>query len=180
MNNEVVAARKMLSGWPMVSTVLLIPMTYYGMFHLISEIQRLQADAPVIRVYAASILSPLVGMLVVAALASLIARAIPASPTVLHNMGRCINFLMLWGCAPPLLFVVFLARPLQQHYMPKLGYSECGLLHGNPTLWFTDWIKNPAWCVKGKDRDWVFEQAKLAEEKSAKPERAVMPAQTKQ
>ena len=173
MNNDVTAARKMLSGWPMVSTVLLIPMTYYGMFHLISEIQRLQADAPVIRVYAASILSPLVGMLVVAALASLIARAIPASPTVLHNIGRCINFLMLWACGPSLLFVVLLARPLQQHYMPKLGYLECGLLHGNPTLWFTDWIKNPAWCVKGKDREWVFEQAKLMDEKDRDPASAV-------
>lgn len=48
---------------------------------------------------------------------------------------------------------------LQYHYMPKLGYSKCNELQGHPTMWFNDWIKNPEWCVRGKDRTWVLEQA---------------------
>jgi hypothetical protein len=87
---------------------------------------------------------------------------------------RTLTFLILWLGGSLLFFVLLLARPLQQHYMPKMGYFECGLLRGNPTLYSTDWIKNPAWCVKGKDRDWVFEQAKLAED--AEKNASKMPA----
>jgi nitric oxide reductase large subunit len=179
MSNNVSAARKMLRGWPMISTVLFIPAAYYGTSSiLISELQRLQAGAAVVSVHAGAVFFPYVFVFAIFALASAILRAIPASPATLNQLGRCANFLMLAGL-PLLLFVVLLARPLQEHYMPKLGYFECGLLHGNPTLWFTDWIKNPAWCVKGKDRDWVFEQAKLAEEKSANPSSAIPSAPAK-
>jgi hypothetical protein len=48
---------------------------------------------------------------------------------------------------------------LQNHFMPRLGYSQCTELQGNPTLWFTDWVKHPAWCVSGKTLEWVTEQA---------------------
>ncbi|WP_208908446.1 hypothetical protein [Paracidovorax avenae] len=48
---------------------------------------------------------------------------------------------------------------LQYHYLPKLGYSKCNELQGHPTMWFNDWVKNPEWCVRGKDRAWVLEQA---------------------
>ncbi|GKT21895.1 hypothetical protein [Acidovorax sp. SUPP3334] len=48
---------------------------------------------------------------------------------------------------------------LQYHYMPQLGYSKCNILRGHPNMWFNDWVKNPEWCVQGKDRAWVLQQA---------------------
>jgi len=53
----------------------------------------------------------------------------------------------------------------QRSYMPSLGYSLCSELQGNPTMWFTDWVRDPAWCVKGKSLEWVNKQA-LNSEKS--------------
>lgn len=49
---------------------------------------------------------------------------------------------------------------LQRHYLPPLGYYYCDKLDGNPTVWFNDWVKNPAWCVYGKNHAWVRAQAK--------------------
>jgi hypothetical protein len=45
--------------------------------------------------------------------------------------------------------------------MPKLGYTRCNILEDHPTIYFTDWVKNPDWCVRGKSREWVNEQAHL-------------------
>jgi hypothetical protein len=45
--------------------------------------------------------------------------------------------------------------------MPNLGYSLCNILKGHPNIHFTDWVKNPDWCVRGKSREWIKEQAKL-------------------
>jgi hypothetical protein len=51
---------------------------------------------------------------------------------------------------------------LQRHYLPPLGYHYCDKLDGNPTVWFNDWVKDPAWCVYGKDHAWVRAQAQVA------------------
>jgi hypothetical protein len=48
---------------------------------------------------------------------------------------------------------------LQRHYLPQMGYHYCDKLSGNPTVWFSDWVKDPAWCVHGKDHTWVRAQA---------------------
>lgn len=29
-------------------------------------------------------------------------------------------------------------------------------------MYFTDWVKTPEWCVRGKTREWVKEQARLS------------------
>lgn len=65
-------------------------------------------------------------------------------------------FLML-----PLVLAVGL---LPYRYMPELGYTECyispsGKTRGRRGPSF--WVKNPDWCVKGKTREWVNEQARL-------------------
>jgi hypothetical protein len=51
---------------------------------------------------------------------------------------------------------------LQQTYLPGMGYTECNKLNGAPSVYFTDWVKNPAWCVYKKDHKWVREQAAKA------------------
>ena len=49
---------------------------------------------------------------------------------------------------------------IQNTVMLPRGYTQCALLQGNPSMWFTDWIQNPAWCERGKDSAWVLEQAR--------------------
>jgi hypothetical protein len=49
---------------------------------------------------------------------------------------------------------------LPYRYMPELGYTMCKISpdkwgRGGPSFW----VKNPDWCVKGKTREWVNEQA---------------------
>jgi hypothetical protein len=170
VNQGVIAARKYLFSWQVI--VLFsgaLGIYWYIVTLLIPEVQRLASLAPVIRIGAAAVLGPPLLILIVISLIGLILRAIPAYENISAFLWRALNILILWIMIPLLFFVLLIARPLQQHYMPKLGYLECGLLSGNPTLYFTDWVKNSAWCVKGKDREWVFEQAKLAEEKTVNP-----------
>jgi len=57
---------------------------------------------------------------------------------------------------------LLVVTPSQYYAMPKLGYTRC-ILEDHPTIYFTDWVKNPAWCVRGKRREWVKEQASLAQ-----------------
>src|SRR5258708_8116230 len=58
-------------------------------------------------------------------------------------------------------FCIFAITPFQYYSMPKLGYTRCNILEDHPTIYFTDWVKNPDWCVRGKSREWVNEQARL-------------------
>lgn len=60
-------------------------------------------------------------------------------------------------------FCIFAITPFQYYAMPKLGYTRCNILENHPTIYFTDWVNNPDWCVRGKSREWVKEQARLAQ-----------------
>ncbi len=69
---------------------------------------------------------------------------------------------MLWIMLPAIALIpVFTLGGsfLQHRYLPKMGYYYCDQLSGNPTLWFNDWVRDPAWCVYKKDHAWVREQA---------------------
>lgn len=61
------------------------------------------------------------------------------------------------------LFMLIIGMPLawfaQNQLMPKIGYTKCNILQDHPTIWFNDWVRNPAWCVAGKSREWIREQA---------------------
>jgi hypothetical protein len=77
---------------------------------------------------------------------------------------------LLWSgflCIAAIIFALVFARPLQHYVMPKYGYQVCERTEvGATRLWFTDWVKNPKWCVPGKNLEWVREQA--AKEAAAK------------
>jgi hypothetical protein len=168
LSEEVKAARKLLRSGSMFVVVFTTVVGGYVVGGiLIDSVTALMADAPVIRIYAGSVLMPVVTAIAVATILTLILKALPAPPAVVKSAQRW-GTLIIFLSMPVLAFVLFAARPLQQHYMPKRGYTECNALQGNPTIWFTDWIKNPEWCVRGKDRAWVFEQARAAQENPAK------------
>jgi hypothetical protein len=67
----------------------------------------------------------------------------------------------LLACIPLMLVLVPAMYLLPNRYMPELGYTMCKI---SPDKWGRGgpgfWVKNPNWCVKGKTREWVNEQAR--------------------
>ncbi|SDL28050.1 hypothetical protein SAMN04489709_1385 [Paracidovorax citrulli] len=85
-------------------------------------------------------------------------RAMPCSDRIIKPFERAFIATVLAGVVTMLLIPVTAA--LARSRMPSIGYTQCHVLQGQPTLWFTDWVRDPAWCVKGKSLDWVNEQAR--------------------
>jgi hypothetical protein len=163
MDPETRNARTLLVWKVPVAAFLIIPLSIWFLHaELFPTITKILADAPVVRVYPGSFATPLITVAMIVTVIMVFLKAVPASAAIFKK--AVLFTTVLWVTSVATLFFSFvLARPIQQYYFPKNGYSECDQLHGNPTIWFTDWVKNPAWCVKGKDREWVLEQARIAQ-----------------
>lgn len=85
-------------------------------------------------------------------------RAIPCSDKSIQPMERFFTIIVLASGVALLLIPV--TSLIVRFYMPSLGYSLCSDLKDNPTMWFTDWVRDPAWCVRGKSLDWVNQQGR--------------------
>ncbi|SDC78375.1 hypothetical protein SAMN05192589_103216 [Paracidovorax valerianellae] len=83
-------------------------------------------------------------------------RAIPTSDSGIKKFERFLTYTVLLNTL--VLVLIPVTSVAQRFYMPSVGYSMCSELQGNPTMWFTDWVRDPAWCVKGKSLEWVNEQ----------------------
>ncbi|AVT00833.1 hypothetical protein C8236_06585 [Paracidovorax avenae] len=118
------------------------------------------ARAPVVRIAPAAQLAPFVA--VVCAMANVLGamRVALCGEAAIAKFERAFTVVVLASGLVMLLIPV--TSFIQRLYMPSLGYTACYELQGNPTLWFTDWVRDPAWCVKGKSLDWVNEQARLS------------------
>lgn len=69
-----------------------------------------------------------------------------------------------------------LSWPLQEYFMPKLGYSRCDILYGHTSLMSAArWLKYPELCVRGKSIAWVKEQARKIETQGTAPKPLVSP-----
>lgn len=91
----------------------------------------------------------------------LIAKSTPPKIQIIKKIDRLMLISTYLGLIL-LILCIFVITPLQYYAMPKLGYTRCNILEGHPNMYFTDWVKNPDWCVRGKSREWVREQARLA------------------
>lgn len=116
---------------------------------------------PSVRIEPAGLLAPVFGLLCTVIVVLSLLRAIPYNGIWSKRLEWFMNGIVL-SAGGVMVVIVFSSTLVQNHYMPQLGYSRCDLLEGNPSLWFSDWVKNPDWCVQGKTREWVNEQAKLA------------------
>lgn len=90
----------------------------------------------------------------------MIQKSIPCKERTLKIAERIFALSVFTGTGVVLL-CSFVIAPLQYYAMPKLDYTRCNILEDHPTIYFTDWVKNPDWCVRGKSREWVNEQARL-------------------
>lgn len=127
-----------------------------------NELLGLFALAPIVRMTPMGWLGvPLMGLLSVMLFALGILRAIPYHGIWLKRL-IWLTMTTLFSMLGLIVTVPLISPLVQNYYMPKLGYSKCLLLEGGRfSLWSTDWVKNPDWCVKGKTREWVNEQAAL-------------------
>ncbi|WP_237736879.1 hypothetical protein [Delftia acidovorans] len=92
---------------------------------------------------------------------AVIANAIPLKKQVL-KIFEYISIFSVGVNVISIAIAFLIITPLQYYAMPKLGYTRCNILEDHPTIYFTDWVKNPAWCVRGKRREWVNEQSRLS------------------
>lgn len=151
-------ARKILPLYVPASLALLGALAFSVIPNLLSTVNDLIAKAPVVRIGWADPLALVVFPLLLILLVSLVLKAIPAGSRFQPALVRSLLGLLIAG-AVLLLVVLPAARFAQSRYMTELGYSSCNALQGNPTIWFQDWVRDPAWCVKGKTKKWVREQA---------------------
>jgi hypothetical protein len=135
----------------------------FWMIHpmIVRPIEQIGALAPAIRVVPGSLVFPFVGVFAALAVVIAILRAIPYDGKPLQTLEKAFNLTVLASFIA-LALVATTSTLLQDRYLPELGYSRCELLQGSPTLWFTDWVRNPDWCVRGKTLEWVDEQAQSA------------------
>ncbi|MDA8444826.1 hypothetical protein [Paracidovorax valerianellae] len=124
---------------------------------IIPTLEAIVSRAPAVRIAVASQVTPFVA--VFSLLGALIGsmRAIPISDRAIHPFECAFKVTVLLGMAAMVLIPV--TAVVQRFYMPSIGYSICSELEGHPTMWFTDWVRDPTWCVKGKSLEWVNEQA---------------------
>jgi hypothetical protein len=123
-------------------------------------IDGLVLQQPLIRIFPGLIMGPFFAALIflITVIAALI--YIPGGAKHLPKIERPLNILIFTNFLL-MLMVIFFSSALLDYSMPKLGYVQCDILEGKPSIWFSDWIKNSEWCVKGKSPEWVFEQAGL-------------------
>ncbi|WCM93365.1 hypothetical protein M5C99_01105 [Acidovorax sp. NCPPB 2350] len=127
---------------------------------IVPTIMGIAAQAPAVRIAPAVQVTPFIAAFCILGIVVASMRAIPCSSRAIQPFERAFIITVLAGGVAMLLIPV--TALISRHYMPSLGYSTCHALQGNPTLWFTDWVRDPAWCVQGKSLEWVNEQARSA------------------
>lgn len=149
--------KAMRIGLPSIITFLFL-CCFVVLPELYRSINDLIASSPAVRLSMAAtsvfFALPLASIMLVLS----VFKGIPIKWSGVDLLVRLLN-INIFAAAAFMVIGVPMLTFLQYHYMPKLGYSKCNELQGHPTMWFNDWVKNPEWCVRGKDRAWVLEQA---------------------
>jgi hypothetical protein len=122
----------------------------------------LRQQAPSLRIRSGSLLMPF-GALMFFSMLVLTPLRIWKFQTLGAWVERYLLIGSLIACVVAAPIILIGGHFLQQAYLPDRGYTECNKLSGAPSVYFTDWVKNPAWCVYKKDHAWVREQAAKAD-----------------
>ena len=139
-------------------TIALCYLTSFGDFF--QQLKDLRIGAPAIRLTSLSILTIFLAAFVVLLSVALTIKAFALREELVKKLVSVLNVLAFTSFGLMVLLMIA-STQLQNKFMPSMGYSRCDQLHGNPSMWSTDWVKKPDWCVKGKTRAWVNEQAAL-------------------
>ena len=125
-----------------------------------SEIAALRNSGPLVEVTPAAVVIPMFSAMLCFMIALAVLRAIPCQRSLVWTVEITFVWFLIVGYFTTLVLTVAISL-LQNSYMVEWGYSSCKVLAGNNNRWSSVWVKNPDWCVKGKTREWVNEQARL-------------------
>ncbi|WP_349335695.1 hypothetical protein [Delftia sp. DS1230] len=147
--------------WSISSFLLILALSIwsikYSFLNTIIDLKSSSASVRITPLHLAIVYFPVIS---VTGIIAMIQKSIPCKEPTLKIAERIFAFSVFTGTGVVLL-CFFVITPLQYYAMPKLGYTRCNILKDHPTIYFTDWVKNPDWCVRGKSREWVNEQARL-------------------
>jgi hypothetical protein len=143
----------------------LLPLFFFGavapawifIFSLQQLMQGFRNQEPVLHIQSGVVLMPLGSVMMLLALALGIARCIPLQELATNIERWFLRLLLVILILIPI--VMISGSLIQNHYLPKLGYSKCTDLMHNRSILANFWIKPADLCVSGKTVDWVREQA---------------------
>jgi Na+-driven multidrug efflux pump len=144
--------------WAVPYLLVLVVVAILVIYFVIApEIRNFYASAPSVRVSSSWLIVPFTALLLMSAIVLLLSKAFAGAVAVHWSKTVTVIFMVMQ------IATVIAALPLGNfvypHFLGKSGYSECNILKGHPTVWFSDWVRDPTWCVKGQSRAWVAEQA---------------------
>lgn len=155
--NDIKQIRKLLVWGIPLYIGLIIGSALMVAYILVPTVAAIAVRAPAVRIAPGAQLAPFIALFCLLGIVVGVMRAIPCSDRLIKKFEFAANAAVVAsGIA---LLLVPVTSVVQRFYMPSLGYSVCSELQGNPTMWFTDWVRDSAWCVKGKSLDWVNDQA---------------------
>lgn len=125
---------------------------------LVPMVQDVVSRAPVVRITPGMHLMPFIVVFGSLAIVVMVMRAIPCRDSLIKKFELAANLSV--AASTIALLLVPVVSFAQHYYMPSIGYIPCNALQGQPTRWFTDWVRDPAWCMKGKTPEWINQQAR--------------------
>ena len=162
---DVPKLRKMLIWGVPVSLGAICLLWYVTKVALFGAIIDLQSRASVIEITWVALVGPPGMVFFFVTLLLLLARAFYLDrfgdwiEKIAVKVGYFMGGVMLLGAV--------LSYPLQSYFMPRLGYTRCGILYGHTSIWSPSrWLKYPELCVRGKGVEWVkAESARIERER---------------
>ncbi len=149
--------------WSIPSFLLMLIISIWSIkYSLLETISDLRNLSPIIRITPSDLVALCAPIISISGITIMIQKAIPCKVGITKIPERFLATSIFAGIFL-MLFCLFIITPLQHYAMPKLGYTRCNILKGHPNIYYSDWVKNPDWCVRGKSREWVKEQARLAQ-----------------
>ena len=170
---EVQIARKgLIWGVPLCFAVIAFAFVSFPEVTVLDVPNEVRAGAPIVSIWPGTIIKFPFSILLLTCLVVIAFRAIPW-PVAYIRAGKVAIWVMFVNLAT-MAFGLIGVPPLSSYYMSTHGYHRCERFElGATGRWFTDWVKDPKWCVPGKGADWVKEQAakeaKEAAEKAPSP-----------
>jgi len=147
--------------WSIPSFLFVLALSVWNTkYSFLETISDLKNSAPSVRFTPGDLFGAYFPLIAITGIFMLIQKAIPCKKSTLKKTERILVISVFTGIFL-MLFCLIVITPFQYYAMPRLGYTRCNILEGHPNIYFSDWVKNPDWCVRGKSREWVNEQARL-------------------
>ena len=135
---------------------------------VISTFRDIWLRALVVEITGVALISPLGVVFFFVTLLLLLARAFHLDrfgdwiEKIAVKVGYFMGGVMLLGAV--------LSYPLQSYFMPRLGYTRCGILYGHTSIWSPSrWLKYPELCVFDKSVKWVKAESARIERERGQP-----------